>query len=169
MLGEVSRELFDGEPRCERRVQAHRVYGWELVASSRSFWTPGRGWYSPSRSVASWPRNRRSSKTRSGAMGLEDYGQVRGRLYCAPCSRGISGLAERLVDDEMRVEIWCKNAAVCDAAGRRFRLAGVPEMYADGCVCMMRAFGKWIEVGLIIALSHSCPANARGHSSHDGL
>ena len=48
-------------------------------------------------------------------------------------------------------------------------LAGVPEVCADGVVGMMRAFGSGGRLGPIIALSHRCPAIARGHSSLEGL
>ena len=51
---------------------------------------------------------------------------------------------KRLVDNKMRMEVWSgtfQNATLSDVAS--IRLAGVPEMYADGDVYMMRAFGKW--------------------------
>ena len=68
----------------------------------------------------------------------------------------------------MRVRVWSGTfqfATLWDVASTC--LAGVPEMYADGVVCMMRAFGSGGRLGLIIA----CPmsAVARGHSTHDGL
>ena len=43
----------------------------------------------------------------------------------------------------MRVEVWSgtfQYATLWDVASTR--LAGVPEMYADGAVYMMRAFGS---------------------------
>ena len=40
--------------------------------------------------------------------------------------------------------------------------ACVPEGCANGVVCMMRAFGSGGWLGLIIALSHRCPATASG-------
>ena len=66
----------------------------------------------------------------------------------------------------MRVEIWSgtlQYATLRDVASPR--LAGVPEVYADGVVYMMRAFGSGGRFGLVIALSHRCSAIARGHSS----
>ena len=91
-------------------------------------------------------------------MCLEDHEQGRGRLYC----RGISGLAERFVDDEMRVEIWCDTLQYATPRGVASpRLAGVPEVCADGVVCRMCAFGSGGRLGPIIALSHRCPAIAR--------
>ena len=53
-------------------------------------------------------------------------------------------MAKRLVDNKMRMEVWSgtfQNATLWDVASTR--LAVVPEMYADGGVYMMRAFGKW--------------------------
>ena len=48
------------------------------------------------------------------------------------------------------------------------RLANVLQMYADGGVYMMRAFGRWERLGSSF-LSHTCPAEARGHEvSHEG-
>ena len=42
------------------------------------------------------------------------------------------------------------------------------QMYADGGVYMMRAFGRWERLGSSF-LSHKCPAEARGHEvSHEG-
>ena len=66
-------------------------------------------------------------------------------------------MAKRLVDNKMRMEVWSgtsQDATLWDVASTR--LAGVPEMYADGDVYMMRAFGKWLEVGLIICF---CPTS----------
>ena len=63
-------------------------------------------------------------------------------------------MAKRLVDNEMWVEVWSgtfQYATLWDVASTR--LAGVPEMYADGAVHMMRAFGSGGRFGLIIA----CP------------
>ena len=54
----------------------------------------------------------------------------------------------------MRVEVWSgtfQYATLWDVASTR--LAGVPEMNADGAVYMMRAFGSGGRFGLIIA----CP------------
>ena len=52
----------------------------------------------------------------------------------------------------------CGYATLRDVASPR--LAGVPEMYADGVVYMMGAFGSGGRFGLIIALSHRCHAIA---------
>ena len=74
--------------------------------------------------------------------------------------KGISGLAERFVDDEMRVEIWC-GTSVCDAAARRVaQVSTCARGVRDGVVCMMRAFSSGGMLGPIIALSHKCPAIA---------
>ena len=46
--------------------------------------------------------------------------------------------------------------------------AGVLEVFADGVVCMMRAFsrvGGWAHH----CFDHRCPTTARGHSSLVGL
>ena len=70
-------------------------------------------------------------------------------------------MAERLVDDEIRVEIWCgtlQYATLRDVAISR--LADLPEMHADIVLCMMRAFGSGGRFGPIIALCHRCPAIA---------
>ena len=45
-------------------------------------------------------------------------------------------MAKRLVGNEMRLEVW--SGTFQDAV-----LWDVPEMYANGGVYMMRAFGKW--------------------------
>ena len=64
-----------------------------------------------------------------------------------------------------------RHVSGCNAPGCRSNQVGgcARDVVADGGVHKMRAFGKW-WVGLIIALSHKCPAAAGGHKvSHDGL
>ena len=53
-------------------------------------------------------------------------------------------MAKRFVGNEMRLEVWSgtfQDATLWDVAPTR--LAGVPEMYANGGVYMMRPFGNW--------------------------
>ena len=49
---------------------------------------------------------------------------------------GISGVAKRLVGNEMRLEVWERHGSGCNAAGCRSNQAGggVPQMYANGGV-----------------------------------
>ena len=52
--------------------------------------------------------------------------------------------------------------------GARGRIGSVLQIYADGRMYMMRAFGRWERLGSSF-LSHKCPAEASGHEvSHEG-
>ena len=63
-------------------------------------------------------------------------------------------MAERFLDDEMRVEIWCgtlQSATVRDVVVSW--LADVSEVHTKRVVGMMRAFGSGGRSGPIIVLS----------------
>ena len=64
-------------------------------------------------------------------------------------------MAKRLVGNEMRLEVWERHGSGCNAVVCRSKQAGGCATDVRKWRYMMRAFGKWREVGLIMALSHN--------------